>query len=241
VASDASKDDSVHPPSRKKKSPQATAASATTASDASKDDSVHPPPRKKKSPPATAASATAAGDASKDDSGNPPYKLRYKESSESELDDDDDNSGKQRSSTTITTKLMEQTKTDLVKIVLKQRTQIIGLQERLEKVKMIRNQSKKQVKIFQNWTGEETNYADIITQFCKTFLFPRYKFLKEGWNEYDQNRSSLSLLVKQNVAMPEGANYETLWERVVVPTIRLKYINIKCNLNNEIKDAYKSE
>jgi hypothetical protein len=40
---------------------------------------------------------------------------------------------------------------------------------------------------------------------------------------------------------PEGANYETLWERVVVPTIQLKYINMKCNLNNETKDAYRSE
>jgi hypothetical protein len=114
---------------------------------------------------------------------------------------------------------MEKMKTDLVKIVLKQRTQIIGLQQRLEKVKVIQSKSKKQVMIFQNWTGEETNYADSITQFCKTFLFPRYKFLKEGWNEYDQNRSSLSLLVKQNVATPEGANYETLWEKVMVPTI----------------------
>ncbi len=97
------------------------------------------------------------------------------------------------------------------------------------------------MKIFQNWTGEETNYTDSITQFCKTFLFPRYKFLKKGWNEYDENRTSLSTLVKQYVATPKGANFENLWERVVVSTICLKYINIKCNLNNEIKDAYKSE
>ncbi len=136
---------------------------------------------------------------------------------------------------------MEKSKTDLVNIVLKQKKQIIDLQEKLDKSKIIQNQSKKQVKIFQNWTGEETNYADSVTQFCKTFLFPRYKFLKDGWHEYNQNKSSLSSLVKQNLAMPEGANYETLWERVVVPTIRLKYIKMKCNLNNEIKDAYRSE
>jgi hypothetical protein len=141
----------------------------------------------------------------------------------------------------MTAKLMEKTKMELVNIVLQQRAQIIGLQEQLEKEKIIWNQSKKQVMIFQNWTGEETNHADSITQFCKTFLFPRYKFLKKGWNEYDKSRSSLSSLVKQNIATPEGANFENIWDRVVVPTIWLKYINIKCNLNNEIKDAYKSE
>jgi hypothetical protein len=126
-------------------------------------------PRKKS--PATAAPATAAGDASDDDSSNPPYKPRDKLSSESELDDEDKDSKKQRAST-ITTKLMEKSKTDIVNIVLKQKQHIIDLQEKLDKSKMIQNQSKKQVKIFQNWTGEEKNFADSVTQFCKTFLFP---------------------------------------------------------------------
>jgi hypothetical protein len=52
------------------------------------------------------------------------------------------------------------------------------------------------------------------------FLFPSYKFLKEGWHEYSPNRSdSLLSLVKQKVAIPERANYKLLWKRVVVPTI----------------------
>ncbi len=182
-----------------------------------------------------------ADDASDDDSGDPSYKPRFEDTSDSELDDDDNDAIKQQSSTTMTAKLMEKKKTELVNIVLKQRTQIIGLQERLEKEKIIRNQSKKQVMIYKNWTGEETNYADSITQFCKTLLFPKYKFLKKGWNEYNESRSSLLSLVKQNVGTPEGANFENIWERVVVPTIWLKYINIKCNRNNDIKDAYKSE
>jgi hypothetical protein len=210
AADDANKDNSVTPSPTKKKSPWAMSASARVADDASKDDSVTPPPTKKKSPRAMAALARAADDASKNDLGDPPYKPTFDDSSESESDDDDNDAGKQQSSTTITTKLMEKMKTELVNIVLKQRTHIIGLQDRLEKVKIIQDQSKKQVKIFQNWTGEETNYADSITQFCKTFLFPRYKFLKEGWNEYDENRTSLSSLVKRNVATPEGANFKTL-------------------------------
>ena len=47
-------------------------------------------------------------------------------------------------------------------------------------------------------------------------------------------------MMKRNVTTPEGAYYKSIWERVVVPTIRLKYINIS-NLNNEIKDEFKSE
>ena len=68
--------------------------------------------------------------------------------------------------------------------------------------------------------GEETNYANSITKFCKTFLFPRYKFLKERLYEYDPNRiDSLLSLVKRKVAVPERADYKSLWERAVVLTI----------------------
>jgi hypothetical protein len=90
--------------------------------------------------------------------------------------------------------------------------------------------------------GEETSCANSIPKSCKRFFFPRYKFLKEGWHEYYSNRSdSLSSLVKKKVAIPERADYNGLWERVVIQIIQLKYINMKCNLNNEIKKAYMTE
>jgi hypothetical protein len=31
-----------------------------------------------------------------------------------------------------------------------------------------------------DWTGEEANLADKVMEFCKDFLFPCYKFLKDG-------------------------------------------------------------
>jgi hypothetical protein len=87
-------------------------------------------------------------------------------------------------------------------------------------MKTAQKQTKKQVQIAEDWTGEEKNYADSITKFCKTFLFPRYKFLKGGWHVYDPNRSdSILSLVKRKVAILERANYKRLWERVVIPTI----------------------
>jgi hypothetical protein len=142
----------------------------------------------------------------------------------------------------LDTNLTEKSRTELVRIVKEWRKQIKYQQKKLATAKTVQKQTKKQVQIEEDWMGEETNYANSITKLCKTFLFPRYKFLKEGWHVYDPNMSdSLSSLVKQKVAIPERADYKRLWERVVIPTIRLKYINMKCNPNNEIKKAYMSE
>jgi hypothetical protein len=33
-----------------------------------------------------------------------------------------------------------------------------------------------------DWRG--SNFADTVNQFCKQFFFPRYKFLKEGWQDF---------------------------------------------------------
>ena len=137
-------------------------------------------------------------------------------SSDSDSDEDGDLNQKGR----LTTNLTEKSRTELVKIVKEQRKQIKYLQKKLATAKTAQKQTKKQVQIEQDWMGEETNYANSITKFCKTFLFPRYKFLKEGWHEYDPNRSdSLLSLVKQKVAIPERADNKGLWKRVVIPTI----------------------
>ncbi len=48
------------------------------------------------------------------------------------------------------------------------------------------------------------------------------------------------LLCMQNLKIPEGAKEEDIWERVIVPLIRMKNINIKGNMNNDIKKIYES-
>ena len=35
------------------------------------------------------------------------------------------------------------------------------------------------------WTCDEGNLADKVTSFCREYLFPRYKFLKDGWMDYE--------------------------------------------------------
>ncbi len=70
-------------------------------------------------------------------------------------------------------------------------------------------------------------------------MFPCFKFLKEGWMDYDKGQDSFSTFVQGKVQIPEGAEYKDQWERVICPTIQAKYVTIRCNLNNEIQRIYK--
>jgi hypothetical protein len=52
-----------------------------------------------------------------------------------------------------------------------------------------------------DWTGEEANLADKAMEFCKDFLFPCYKFLKDGWKSYKQeSNKSFCYFAGKNMA-----------------------------------------
>jgi hypothetical protein len=103
------------------------------------------------------------------------------------------------------------------------------------------SQTKRQIRIDYDWDGKETNFANLVLSFVKEYLFQRYKFLKDGWMEIDNGPESLSMFVQGKVKIPEGAEYNDQWERVICPTIQAKYVIIRCNLNNEIQRTYKSK
>ena len=100
---------------------------------------------------------------------------------------------------------------------------------------------KRQIRNDYNWDREEANFADSVLSFAKEYLFPRFKFLKDGWMDYDKGQDSFSTFVQGKVQIPEGAEYKDQWERVICPTIQAKYVTIRCNLNNEIQRTYKSK
>jgi hypothetical protein len=95
-------------------------------------------------------------------------------------------------------------------------------------------QIKCQIRIDYNWDGKEANFADSVLSFVKEYLFPRFKFLKGGWVEYDERQESFLTFVQGKVKIPEGEEYKDQEERVICPTIQAKYVTIRCNLNNEI-------
>jgi hypothetical protein len=69
-------------------------------------------------------------------------------------------------------------------------------------------QTKRQIRIDYDWDGKEANFADSVFSFAKEYLFPRFKFLKDGWMDYDEVQDSFSTFVQGKVQIPEGADYK---------------------------------
>jgi hypothetical protein len=101
--------------------------------------------------------------------------------------------------------------------------------------------TKSQIRKDYDWDRDEENLADTVAHYFKTYLFPGFKFLKEGWQEYNICNNSSFLLVRKKVKIAEEADYKDHWDRVIYLIIRLKYNNMRCNLNSEIQNFYKSE
>jgi hypothetical protein len=59
--------------------------------------------------------------------------------------------------------------------------------------KKYRRLSKENIRNYNEWTFDKANLANKINNFSMDFMFPRYKFLKEGWWDYKpSNKKSLS-------------------------------------------------
>ncbi len=103
---------------------------------------------------------------------------------------------------------------------------------------VVRAHNKKDLRKKFNWNGVDTTYSDGVIKFCKEWLFPRYKFFEDNWMVYSEHRKSLSSLVLKHCAVPDGADREDAWDRVVAPTIAKKYADMRCNINNEVRKAF---
>jgi hypothetical protein len=67
------------------------------------------------------------------------------------------------------------------------------------------------------------------------FLFPKFKFLKDGWKEIlpDKMNTFYSLCMR-HLKISEGADKKDIWDRMIVPSVMRKYQHMKCNLNNVV-------
>jgi hypothetical protein len=90
--------------------------------------------------------------------------------------------------------------------------------------KRVRRSSKGDIKDSNGWTGNEAILANKVTKFSRDYMFPCYKFLKEGWQDYDPtNKKSLSYFVRRKMAdkyrsmrIPTiGREFEVQWEKGV--------------------------
>ena len=130
---------------------------------------------------------------------------------------------------------------DLLEKIKEKDEMIRSLNLKLSNSKVTSRMNKTKVREELKWTGEETNFSETVNHFCRFYLFPRFKFLKNGWTEFmpDKENSFYSLCMR-HLKIPEGADKKDIWERVIVPSVMRKYLNMKCNLNNDIKSVYMS-
>ena len=139
--------------------------------------------------------------------------------------------------------IWEMNKRELMDVVETQNRMIKDLKLKLANKQEMGRRSLKLVRMDHDWDAAETLFADVVSEYVKVFLFPQYKFLKPGWEEYQPDtEDSLPSFVERCLSdrQPKSDKKE-MWERVTAVTIRLKYSNMKCNINNVIKSAYKSE
>ena len=59
--------------------------------------------------------------------------------------------------------------------------------------------------------------------------------------KYSDAPESLSSFAQRKLKMEEIDDFRGQWERVICPTIQMKYVTIRCNLNNEVRKAYKGK
>ncbi len=76
------------------------------------------------------------------------------------------------------------------------------LKEELKNLKRrVSCSSKGDIRNFNGWTGNEAILANKVTRFSRDYMFSCYKFLKEGWQDYNpMNKKSLSYFVGRKMA-----------------------------------------
>jgi len=87
---------------------------------------------------------------------------------------------------------------------------IKSLQSEIRVLKSSERKTKRQLRIDYDWDGEDANLSDIVSNWVKTYLFPWYKFLKDGWMAYNDEHDSLSSFVQRKMNMEDIDNFKGL-------------------------------
>jgi hypothetical protein len=74
--------------------------------------------------------------------------------------------------------------------------------------KLHAKQTKNQIRIDYDLDGKEANFSNLVLSFVKEYLLPHYKFLKDGWMEYDDRTESFLTFLQGKAKIPEQAEYK---------------------------------
>ncbi len=86
---------------------------------------------------------------------------------------------------------------------------------------------------------------EIISRFCKSKMFPIYKFLEQSMLIFLSNKQSqcakLTGLIQIPRELTTPTDHEFYWTNTIVPMINGNYIEIRSNFNMEVKKVYLGE
>ncbi len=88
--------------------------------------------------------------------------------------------------------------------------------------------------------------ADIVSGFCKSIMFPKYKFLELLYMICSlENQRSLCYkingMIEKPLAITSDLDHEYYWVNYTVPIINKKYCEMRSNFNTEVKKKYIGE
>lgn len=105
----------------------------------------------------------------------------------------------------------------------------------------VKKSTKKELRQTFAWEEIDSTYANAISRLSKEFLFPRFKFLHDGWTDFSDKKGSLSMTILRHCPVPAGRDERDTWDRVITPTVASKYSTMRCNINNAVRSAFKGK
>jgi hypothetical protein len=94
-----------------------------------------------------------------------------------------------------------------------------------------------------SWSNNDGANNKVVAQFCKSKLFPHYKFLHQGWLEYS-SEDTLSLCYKifKIIEVPITVTTEVdkgfYWKTKILLMINKKLCEMRSNFNSAVKERY---
>ena len=122
----------------------------------------------------------------------------YKEEDYDEEEDEDDTRAELVSAKRGTspgkkdTSKMKGNMQDMIDLCEYREREIKKLKLEITKLKSQGRTTKQKLREDYQWDGDDAILADKVSDWVKTYLFPRYKFLKKGWMDYSEKDDSLS-------------------------------------------------
>jgi len=88
--------------------------------------------------------------------------------------------------------------------------------------------------------------ADFVSGFCKSIMFPQYKFLEPSYMIFSlENQRILCYkingMIEKMLAITSDLDHEYYWVNYTVPMINKKYCEMRSNFNTDVKKKYIGE